>query len=214
MSLWCARPIPLFPTPSPCSDTSGMLVGPGNHCIRWILSQFRRMARKSPLESGRQRPKSVRNKIPLAQFLRARTLSIVRRVTGLYSVWIGGGLSRRRGRGCGVRTEEPIHSRQGHCRCGLLVVEPSGAQHNVWSWEVAAACANTSACRQHDAQTAAYLPLGHSLGRRALAHASVEVMNWRSALRTNPFPSLLNQFARMPIRIGCRINHRFLINGH
>lgn len=49
-----------------------MLVGPGNLCIRWIVSQFRRMARKSPLESGRQRPKSVRNKMPLAQFLRAR----------------------------------------------------------------------------------------------------------------------------------------------
>lgn len=46
-----------------------MLVGPGNLCIRWIVSQFRRMARKSPLESGRQRPKSVRNKMPLAQFL-------------------------------------------------------------------------------------------------------------------------------------------------
>ena len=44
--------------------------------------------------------------------------------------------------------------------------------------------------RQHDAQTAAYLPLGHSLGRRALAHACVEVMNWRSALRPNPFPLL------------------------
>lgn len=49
-----------------------MLVGPGNLCIRWMVSQFRRMARKSPLESGRQRPKSVRNKMPLVQFLRAR----------------------------------------------------------------------------------------------------------------------------------------------
>lgn len=49
-----------------------MLVGPGNLYIRWIVSQFRRMARKSPLESGRQRPKSVRNKMPLVQFLRAR----------------------------------------------------------------------------------------------------------------------------------------------
>lgn len=49
-----------------------MLVGPGNLCIRWMVSQFRRMARRSPLESGRQRPKSVLNKMPLAQFLRAR----------------------------------------------------------------------------------------------------------------------------------------------
>lgn len=63
---------PICSPPPPSSDTSGMLVGPGNLCIRWIVSQFRRMARRSPLESGRQRPKSVRNEMPLAQFLRAQ----------------------------------------------------------------------------------------------------------------------------------------------
>ena len=40
-------------------------------------------------------------------------------------------------------------------------------------------------------QMAACLPLGHSLGRRALARACVEVMNWRSALRPNPSPPYL-----------------------
>lgn len=163
MSLWCARPIPLFPTPSPCSDTSGMLVGPGNLCIRWILSQFRRMARKSPLESGRQRPKSVRNKMPLAQFLRAPTLSIVRRFTGLYSVWIGGGLSRRLGSGCGVRTEKPIHSRQGHCS---LPLRPLGRGALLGSAQclVVAGC---SSVRQHFSLPSARRPNGCISASRA-----------------------------------------------
>lgn len=184
---------PIVPPTPPSSDTSGMLVGPGNLCIRWIVSQFRPMARRSPLESGRQRPKSVRNKSPWTSSS-GLDISIIHLFISLYSVRIGGGLSRRLGNGCGVRTGKVIGVDKvivAGPRCGKLafVVGFSRAQRIVW-WQAAAACANTSVCRKHDAQTAAHLPLGHSLGRRALAPTCVEVMNWRSALHlpTGPLP--------------------------
>lgn len=109
---------PIVSPPPPSSDTSGMLVGPGNLCIRWMVSQFRRMARKSPLESGRQRPKSVRNKMPLVQFLRARQFRLCVDLP-VYTLY---GLEEA----CLDVSEVEVGSgpratqcRQGHCRCGL-----------------------------------------------------------------------------------------------
>jgi hypothetical protein len=157
----------------------------------------------------------VRNKMPPASVPPSENTCVDSTVYTLYG--LEGGLSGRLGCGMWGPVRESYSESTRSLPLWLLVVEsyPWAHQRDIWRWQVAATCADPSACRQHSAQTVACLPLGHSLGGQALAYASVEVMNWRSAPRHTPFPFLLNQFARMPIRIGCRTNHlSHLANGH